>query len=33
MVNDDYNFRGGKSKECCLENLKSKIEELSGGEY
>jgi hypothetical protein len=32
MVNDDYNFWGGKSMESCLENLESKIEELSGGE-
>lgn len=31
MVNDDYNFRGGKSKKSCLENLESKIEELSEG--
>jgi len=32
MVNDDYNFRGGKSKKDALENLREKIESMSGGE-
>jgi hypothetical protein len=31
MVNDDYNFRGGKSKSECLKNLEDKIAEISGG--
>jgi hypothetical protein len=30
VINEDYNFTGGKSKAECLENLREKIDGIGG---